>query len=138
MTRLAVAGALTLALAIAGCAEIEATEIEARLTEASITLQSTRAEPGVIRFRIDNVGTEVHEFEIFAGATPGMVLPVSSNVADTTGLRVVDEIENLFPGGQGTLTVDLRPGTYLVICNLPGHYELGMSTTITVAAGGGG
>lgn len=134
---MAATATLTFALAIAGCAEIEATEIGARLTEDSITLEATRVEPGAIRFRIDNVGTEVHEFEIFSGATPSMVLPVSSNVADTTSLSLVDEIENLFPG-QGTLTVDLAPGTYLIICNLPGHYELGMSTTITVDAGGGG
>ena len=47
---------------------------------------------------------------------------------------MVDEVENLVPDGRSTLTVDLSPGTYLVICNLPGHYARGMSAVLTVAA----
>jgi len=37
------------------------------------------------------------------------------------------------PAGQSKeLTVNLKPGTYTVVCNIPGHQEAGMKTTITV------
>ena len=69
---------------------------------------------------------------MFSGATAGAELPVNNSVADTTGLTLVDEIEDIVPGATATLTVDLTAGTYLVVCNLPEHYELGMWAYLTV------
>lgn len=40
--------------------------------------------------------------------------------------------ENIDAGKTGTLTVDLTPGTYTVICEIPGHEQLGMKITLTV------
>lgn len=38
------------------------------------------------------------------------------------------------PGGQGELDLDgLKPGTYRVICSLPGHVEAGMVGTLVVS-----
>ncbi len=36
------------------------------------------------------------------------------------------------PGQSVTLTINLKPGTYQVYCDVPGHKELGMVSTITV------
>jgi len=33
------------------------------------------------------------------------------------------------------LTVDLKAGRYVVICDLPGHYAMGMRAPLTVAGG---
>jgi len=49
------------------------------------------------------------------------------------GLTAVDEQEDIAANSSATLTVDLQPGTYVVICNLPGHYKLGMHATLTVS-----
>jgi len=35
-------------------------------------------------------------------------------------------------GKTETLKVNLMPGTYTVICNVPGHEQLGMKTTLVV------
>jgi uncharacterized cupredoxin-like copper-binding protein len=32
-----------------------------------------------------------------------------------------------------TLTADLKPGRYVLICNLPGHYAMGMWFPLVVA-----
>lgn len=32
------------------------------------------------------------------------------------------EVSELDPGKSGTLTVELKAGKYLLICNVPGHY----------------
>ena len=45
----------------------------------------------------------------------------------------MDEIEDIEGGANPTLTVDLDAGHYVVFCNLPGHYGLGMHTDLDVS-----
>jgi uncharacterized cupredoxin-like copper-binding protein len=127
--------ALGATLLVAACAPdpTTATPFGVTLTDQAISLGSPEVVAGAIRFDIDNQSAAlVHEVEVFAGATAGLVLPVHSSLADTNGLRLVDEIENILPRSSASLTVDLAPGTYLVICNLPDHYNQGMWTYLTV------
>jgi uncharacterized cupredoxin-like copper-binding protein len=42
------------------------------------------------------------------------------------------EVSELDPGASGKLSLNLDPGTYMLLCNVPGHYMAGMWTTITV------
>ena len=35
-------------------------------------------------------------------------------------------------GATASLTVDLTPGTYAIVCTVPGHDLLGMKGTVTV------
>jgi uncharacterized cupredoxin-like copper-binding protein len=41
-------------------------------------------------------------------------------------------IEDMDPGKDGRMTMRLRPGTYMLFCNLPGHYAAGQHATFTV------
>jgi len=77
----------------------------------------------------------VHEIEVFGGAAEGVDLAVRNAVADVTDLTLIDEVEDIVPGGTSSLTLDLEPGTYLIICNLPDHYRNGMSAYLTVTGG---
>jgi uncharacterized cupredoxin-like copper-binding protein len=36
------------------------------------------------------------------------------------------------PGQAATVSVNLKPGSYQVYCDVPGHKELGMVSTISV------
>jgi uncharacterized cupredoxin-like copper-binding protein len=47
-------------------------------------------------------------------------------------IAMLGEVEELAPGGAGSLTLNMEPGTYLLFCNLKGHYTAGMWTVITV------
>lgn len=42
------------------------------------------------------------------------------------------EADSIQPGQTKEVSVQLKPGTYTVVCNIPGHEEAGMKTTITV------
>ena len=42
------------------------------------------------------------------------------------------EVAEMEPGKSGTLTLDLKPGTYVIYCNIPTHYASGMWTILTV------
>jgi uncharacterized cupredoxin-like copper-binding protein len=38
----------------------------------------------------------------------------------------------LTSGATQTLQLNLTPGRYLLVCNLPGHFQAGMKTEFTV------
>ena len=37
-----------------------------------------------------------------------------------------------FEGGAKTLTLNLKPGTYVFYCSVPGHRQAGMQGTLTI------
>lgn len=41
-------------------------------------------------------------------------------------------LDGIQPGQTRTLQVTLQPGTYNIVCDIPGHSEAGMKTTVTV------
>ena len=47
-------------------------------------------------------------------------------------IRSLGEISDLAPGASGKLAVNLKPGSYLLICNQPGHYKAGMVARLSV------
>jgi uncharacterized cupredoxin-like copper-binding protein len=108
-------------------------DVALRDFELSVT-PDTIAE-GAVTLIASNDGPTTHEFELFSGAQDVDLdaLPVENDVADTAGLTLVDEIEDVTPGSTAELNVTLEPGTYAVVCNLPEHYALGMHATLKVA-----
>lgn len=115
-----------------------ATPVQVTIEDDRIEADPGEVPSGRIEFRILNQGSMVHEMEVFAGATAGESLEVRNSVADTTGLTLVDEIEDILIGSALSLTVDLAPGAYLLLCNLPEHYANGMWTYVTVVAAASG
>ena len=97
-----------------------------------IVLDPTTAPAGAITFDVTNDGPTTHEFEIFSGDVDPSSLPVESGVAVTDGLTLIDEVEDVTAGATAELSVDLEPGTYAMICNLPEHYQEGMFTALVV------
>lgn len=126
-------GLLVLAL-VTACAPTSAgaRSLPVTLHDDGIALGDIQVPSGRIALEIRNEGELVHEVEVFAGATEGRILPVRSSVADTTGMTLVDEVEDILVESNASLVVDLTPGTYLVMCNLPEHYQTGMWAYLTV------
>jgi uncharacterized cupredoxin-like copper-binding protein len=126
--------------AIAGCSgggpQASADGVAVTLHEFTVDVSDTTLAPASTKLNIQNSGSVVHELEVFtvpSGVDPAAI-PVVNGVADTggAGMTVVDEVENIAPSTRATLTVNLQPGTYVFMCNLPTHYGLGMHTTVTV------
>lgn len=51
---------------------------------------------------------------------------------DEDAAGALGEIAETEPGETGTVTLTLEPGTYMLTCNVPNHYAMGMWTLITV------
>ena len=81
-------------------------------TEFKFTPKDLTAKPGKVTFEIKNAGTVEHNF-IIKGTTVNL--------------------ESIQAGQTATVTVDLAPGTYRVLCTVPGHEEAGMVGTLKVA-----
>jgi uncharacterized cupredoxin-like copper-binding protein len=110
----------------------EAGTIDATLTEWSITLGSATASAGEITFNITNDGEKTHEFVVVSTDLDADSLPVVEDEVPEDQLTPVDEVEDIAAGATPTLTVNLEPGHYVILCNLTAHYGKGMHADLTV------
>lgn len=131
-----------LALGAAACADDTsspagggsgAKTVATTITDSSLTLSPASTSTGETIFEVSNSGGQIHELEVFKGDVAHDALPVEGNVAKTDGLELVDEIEDIAPSTTAELTLDLEPGSYVIVCNLAGHYEAGLHSGFTVS-----
>jgi hypothetical protein len=91
---------------------------------------------GQANFAITNIGTIPHELLVFKSTLAPSAYPLDKKgdiIEDGPGVNLVSDGENIDPGKTQTRTVDLtQPGTYLFVCNIPGHFKAGMYSTVTV------
>lgn len=85
------------------------------LAEFTITPRTITVRAGVVRFRITNQGGIDHDFQI---------PQVEAHHGHAQHL--------LGPGESRTLEYRLSPGTYEVVCTVPGHREAGMNAVLDV------
>jgi uncharacterized cupredoxin-like copper-binding protein len=101
-----------------------------------ITATPDAAKAGVVTFKVinDAKDTTLHEMIVMLLADPTNPLPYldSENRVDEDRAGDKGEVSELEQGAAGSLTVNLKPGKYLLICNVPGHFGAGMWTTFTV------
>jgi uncharacterized cupredoxin-like copper-binding protein len=90
---------------------------------------------GMVTFKVKNAsGALIHEM-IVARVNDPKNLPAYDKITGKVDEELVaslGEVPELEPGMSGSLSVDLQPGTYLLFCNLPGHYMAGMWSLINV------
>jgi uncharacterized cupredoxin-like copper-binding protein len=107
------------------------------LSEFSIGASTTTLHPGTTTFTITNQGKTQHELLVFHSDLAPSAFPLDPDGSvqeDGAGLVKVSDGDNLDPGKGQTRTVDFtQPGTYYLVCNLPGHFKAGMVTKVTVS-----
>jgi uncharacterized cupredoxin-like copper-binding protein len=106
-----------------------AATVKVTLDEMRVGAAPLKIAAGRITFVARNAGSVDHEMVVVRRPSAG-TLPLAGYKADEHGLNM-GEIEGIKPGKSGTLTLTLKRGRYLLICNVPGHYQLGMTTQIT-------
>lgn len=99
-----------------------------------IFLNRSTIPAGQVKFGLTNIGPDEHEFVVFKTDLSPDQLPVENGqvIEDDPALQKIGEQEKFPAGETRTLSLDLQPGAYVVICNLPGHYEQGMRFGLTV------
>lgn len=92
----------------------KATRVEVTETEFSIALSREKLSSGPHVFVVTNEGSTKHDFVIDGPGVDEKKTPVIPS------------------GGEETLRVNLREGTYQLWCAVGSHRELGMELTLTV------
>lgn len=85
--------------------------INATEKDFAIALDNSSVPAGPVTFKIKNDGPSPHNISI---------------------KELKKASDNIDGGKTGQFTIDLPAGTYTVICDIPGHEQLGMKTTLTV------
>jgi uncharacterized cupredoxin-like copper-binding protein len=93
---------------------------------------------GKIKFVVTNTSmTENHEMVLVKLKSADQAIPLvkAKHRVDESKLKSVGEVADLKPNDSGELNVSLKPGTYMIMCNIKGHYEAGMWSKLVVKDG---
>ena len=100
-----------------------------------IKADTTKVKAGPVTFEAVNRSKGlVHEVLVVPAPSGGRELPYDGKTSTIIEKRVhsLGEISELTPGARGKVTLNLKAGTYILLCNQPGHYKSGMSTEFVV------
>jgi uncharacterized cupredoxin-like copper-binding protein len=103
----------------------------------SIRIDRQAIKAGKVELDITNWSRSlVHEVLIVPVDSPDAPLPYDygTNQVVEDQIDVLAESSELKPSESKTLEVDLSPGSYLLLCNVPGHYASGMVIPLTVTS----
>ncbi|HEV8654387.1 MAG TPA: sulfocyanin-like copper-binding protein [Candidatus Limnocylindria bacterium] len=134
--RLSLALLLGLALTIAACAPAAENipadvDVAVHMQDYRVLLSVATMKAGQVRIGVKNEGGMEHSFELIKTDIAFDQLPTTADAkAKEDGL--VKQVKSLAVGKVAVVTADLAAGKYVIICNIAGHYQLGMRAALTV------
>ena len=139
MTTRLVSAVMALALLLAACSNPAdsapaGSQVVAELSDYKITVNVPSVKAGKIKIGVRNLAAMEHSFQVLKTDLAPDNLPVDGASAKAKEDGKVGDIPSIPAGKSASVTVDLVPGKYVFICNVAGHYQLGMHTGFTVEA----
>ena len=112
-----------------------ATQVAVSLFEFGVEPDAVSITSGLTNFTVANDGAIPHNFRLIATDLAPDALPLDGSAVDEDSLDVVAEI-GLFGADDSRVTpaTQLEAGSYVLICNVAGHYESGMFVGFEVVA----
>jgi uncharacterized cupredoxin-like copper-binding protein len=104
-----------------------ASAVPVSLGEMFVRPARTSFKAGKVTFLAKNDGATTHM--LMVERTP-LKMDSPGNPTESAALA---DTGTLQPGQSKAITVTLKPGTYVLFCNVPGHYAAGQHITITVS-----
>jgi uncharacterized cupredoxin-like copper-binding protein len=103
------------------------------ITDTSQTLTAVPAtvKAGSVTFTLTNTGIKKHEMVVLKtdDAFDGLAVGADNKVSESATVGEVGETDI---GKSGTVTLDLKAGKYILVCNIEKHYAQGMRAAFTV------
>lgn len=126
-----------LALLVASCggapdAAPAGAQVVAEMSDYKITVSVPSVKAGSVKIGVRNLAAMEHSFQVIKTDLAPDKLPVDGASAKANEDGKVGELKSIPAGKSAALAVDLTPGKYVFICNIAGHYQLGMRTGFTV------
>lgn len=105
--------------------------VTVKATEYAFGPSQISAKAGKLTITMENDGKMVHELVLLkTDAAPGALKVTNGRVSEDDS---VGEIGETPAGKSASHTFTLRPGKYLIVCNVKGHYMAGMFGQIIVS-----
>jgi uncharacterized cupredoxin-like copper-binding protein len=104
-------------------------------TTMRTTLDKESVKAGPVTFVVHNASkSQTHEMVLIWVKDPKASLPMdqAEDKVIEDKVKHLGEVADLESDASGTLKRNLKPGSYLLVCNQPGHYHAGMWATLTV------
>jgi uncharacterized cupredoxin-like copper-binding protein len=128
---------LLVAVALAAFAAVPLASGGGTNASVNVTLKEFKVIPSVksvkagkVTFIVKNTGKVMHEMVVVKSTkAPGSLAGTGKEASEKGS---VGEVPDVKAGKGGKLTVTLKPGKYVLLCNLPGHYKAGQYVGFTV------
>lgn len=127
-----VALAWVLPVAGGGGATETVTTVAVTLTDKAVALDVTAVPAGPVNFKVRNGGTIVHSLVLLKTDVPHDQIPSDPNdAARVQQTGILRETGQLAVGETKQFAVRLAAGSYVLLCNEPAHYLVGMHAPLT-------
>jgi caa(3)-type oxidase subunit IV len=100
-----------------------------------IVFSQYSAQAGPVTFHIVNGADDMlHEFLLIQTDLPADQLPTdeATGRVNEDAVNIITTAEDIPPSQSRNITVNLAAGHYVIVCNLPGHYQQGMRVDFNV------
>lgn len=87
---------------------------------------------GRVVLGIRNHASMLHELKVIKTDLDPDKLPIDAATAKAKEDGQAGELLNITAGASRKLVLDLTPGKYVLVCNIAGHYQLGMRVGLEV------
>lgn len=104
------------------------------LKDNTIQLDTGSVKAGPVTFEVSNApgASLTHELVVLKTDLAADKLPITNGHVPESRFKKMGEVEDVTPGKNKHVTLKLAPGRYVLICNRPGHYSMGMHASLVV------
>ena len=110
-----------------------ATNVMVQMSDKDITLNATEVPAGLVTFMVMNRGTILHSLVVIRTDVADDQMPLDpadqSKVKETGSIVATGQMA---AGSGKQIQRQLTPGKYVLVCNEPAHYAVGMHTGLVV------
>lgn len=107
-------------------------KVSVTLAEWSVKPATATVKGGKVSMKVTNGGATPHELVVVKTDVAQDKLEKANGIADEAKYKPLVRTKQLNGSESTELEVDLSPGKYVLLCNVSGHYDLGMHTAFTV------
>lgn len=87
---------------------------------------------GRVTLTLVNRGSVPHDLVVVRTDLAPDKLPAKNGVADVPASEEIAHVHDVRAGARKSVSEELKPGKYVLICNVPAHYQAGMHLALTV------